>query len=166
MAPITVVALSTSFWGSKLSLPTGTCTRLVLSARNSTLPALISFTAAATSRVTVPVLGLGADVPLPHRRPDPLPLARGTGVAPGPTGDTRPRPGRPRTAASRPPLRLHREAPPGPHRLPRLLGALIGTQGIDDTLGAIGHHLHTYEIVSHTAFAERVARRRTELELR
>ena len=59
MAPITVVALSTSFWGSKLSLPTGTCTRLVLSARNSTLPALISFTAAATSRVTVPVLGLG-----------------------------------------------------------------------------------------------------------
>ncbi len=30
------------------------------------------------------------------------------------------------------------------------LGALIGTEGIDDTLGAIGHHLHTYEIVSHT----------------
>ena len=46
------------------------------------------------------------------------------------------------------------------------LGALIGTQGIDDTLGAIGHHLHTYEIVSHTAFSERVARRRAELELR
>ncbi len=46
------------------------------------------------------------------------------------------------------------------------LGALIGTKGIDDTLGAIGHHLHTYEIVSHTAFAERVARRRSELELR
>ena len=46
------------------------------------------------------------------------------------------------------------------------LGALIGTHGIDDTLGAIGHHLHTYEIVSHTAFAERVARRRGELELR
>ncbi len=46
------------------------------------------------------------------------------------------------------------------------LGALIGTEGIDDTLGAVGHHLHTYEIVSHTAFAERVARRRSELELR
>src|ERR1035438_9537192 len=59
IAPITVVALSISFCGSKLSLPTGTCTRLVLSARNSTLPALISFTAAATSSVTVPVLGFG-----------------------------------------------------------------------------------------------------------
>jgi hypothetical protein len=46
------------------------------------------------------------------------------------------------------------------------LGALIGTDGIDDTLGAIRHHLHTYEIVSHTAFADRVARRRSELELR
>ena len=46
------------------------------------------------------------------------------------------------------------------------MGALIGTEGIDDTLGAIGHHLHTYEIVSHTAFAERVAGRRGELELR
>ncbi len=46
------------------------------------------------------------------------------------------------------------------------LGALIGTEGIDDTLGAVGHHLHTYEIVSHAAFAERVARRRGELELR
>ena len=46
------------------------------------------------------------------------------------------------------------------------LGALIGTEGIDDTLGAIGHHLHTYEIVSHTQFADRVARRRSELELR
>jgi hypothetical protein len=46
------------------------------------------------------------------------------------------------------------------------MGALLGTRGIDDTLEAIGHHLETYEIVSHTAFAERVARRRTELELR
>src|SRR5208283_3111766 len=56
---ITVVALSISFCGSKLNLPTGTCTKLVLSARNSTLPALISFTAAPTSMVTVPILGLG-----------------------------------------------------------------------------------------------------------
>jgi hypothetical protein len=46
------------------------------------------------------------------------------------------------------------------------MGALIGTQGIDDTLGAIGHHLHTYEIISRTTFSERVARRRSELELR
>ncbi|HEY1445903.1 MAG TPA: hypothetical protein VGF51_13505 [Acidimicrobiales bacterium] len=46
------------------------------------------------------------------------------------------------------------------------MGALIGTEGIDDTLEAIGHHLHTYEIISHTTFSERVARRRSELELR
>ena len=46
------------------------------------------------------------------------------------------------------------------------MGALLGTEGIDDTLGAIGHHLHTYEIISRTAFSERVARRRSELELR
>jgi hypothetical protein len=46
------------------------------------------------------------------------------------------------------------------------MGALIGTEGIDDTLGAIRHHLHTYEIISHTPFNERVARRRSELELR
>ena len=46
------------------------------------------------------------------------------------------------------------------------LGALIGTEGIEDTVRAVGHHLHTYEIVSHTPFADRVARRRSELELR
>ena len=46
------------------------------------------------------------------------------------------------------------------------LGALIGTEGIEDTVRAVGHHLHTYEIISHTAFTERVARRRSELELR
>jgi hypothetical protein len=46
------------------------------------------------------------------------------------------------------------------------MGALLGTERIDDTLGAIGHHLHTYEIISRTAFTERVARRRSELELR
>lgn len=46
------------------------------------------------------------------------------------------------------------------------LGALIGTEGIEDTVRAVGHHLHTYEIISRTAFAERVARRRSELELR
>ena len=46
------------------------------------------------------------------------------------------------------------------------LGALMGTEGIEDTVRAVGHHLHTYEIVSHTPFADRVARRRSELELR
>jgi hypothetical protein len=45
------------------------------------------------------------------------------------------------------------------------LGALIGTEGIDDTLGAVGQHLQNYEIISRTAFAERVARRRGDLEL-
>jgi hypothetical protein len=46
------------------------------------------------------------------------------------------------------------------------LAALTGAEGIDDTVTAIGQHLHDYEIVSRTAFAERVARRRGELELR
>ena len=46
------------------------------------------------------------------------------------------------------------------------LAALIGADGIDDTVGAIGQHLHDYEIISRTPFAERVARRRSELELR
>ena len=46
------------------------------------------------------------------------------------------------------------------------LAAHLGTEGIDDTLSAVGHHLHTYEIVSHTPFADRVARRRQEMELR
>src|ERR1035438_2808074 len=56
---ITVAAFSTSFSGGNEILPTGTCTRAVLSVRNSTLPALVSLTALATSKVTVPVLGLG-----------------------------------------------------------------------------------------------------------
>ena len=46
------------------------------------------------------------------------------------------------------------------------LGALLGTERIDDTLSAVGHHLHSYEVVSRTSFADRVARRRAELELR
>src|SRR5260370_3722408 len=56
---MTVIALSTSFCGSNESLPTGTWTSAVLSVRNSTLPALISLTAPATSVVTVPGFGLG-----------------------------------------------------------------------------------------------------------
>jgi hypothetical protein len=69
-------------------------------------------------------------------------------------------------------LRLSRRARSIEKLLPGLtgylasLGALIGTEGIDDTVRALGHHLHTYEIVSRTAFAERVARRRSELEMR
>src|ERR1035438_3539671 len=56
---ITGAALSTNFSGGNEILPTGTCTSAVLSVRNSTLPALVSLTAAATSKVTVPVFGLG-----------------------------------------------------------------------------------------------------------
>src|ERR1051326_516008 len=56
---ITAVAFSTSLSGVKEILPTGTCTSAVLSVRNSTLPALISFTALAMSNVTVPVFGFG-----------------------------------------------------------------------------------------------------------
>jgi hypothetical protein len=46
------------------------------------------------------------------------------------------------------------------------LGALIDAEGIDDTVGAVGHHLHNYEIISRTPFAERIERRRQEQELR
>src|SRR5438477_9771011 len=56
---ISTVAFSTSFSGENEILPTGTCTSAVLSVRNSTLPALTSCTALATSNVTVPVFGLG-----------------------------------------------------------------------------------------------------------
>src|SRR5258708_12168730 len=66
---ITVVALSTSFSGVKEILPTGTWTRAVLSVRNSTLPALISFTALAISVVTVPAFGFA----IRPRCPSPLP---------------------------------------------------------------------------------------------
>src|ERR1700755_2447997 len=54
-----VVAFSISLSGENEILPTGTWTRAVLSVRNSTLPALISFTALAISMVTVPVFGFG-----------------------------------------------------------------------------------------------------------
>src|SRR5579864_5415421 len=56
---ITTVAFSTNLSGVNEILPTGTCTRAVLSVRNSTLPAFTSCTAFATSKVTVPVFGLG-----------------------------------------------------------------------------------------------------------
>src|SRR5579864_2280989 len=54
-----VVAFSTSLLAGNEILPTGTCTRAVLSVRNSTFPALISLIALATSNVTVPVFGFG-----------------------------------------------------------------------------------------------------------
>ena len=56
---ISLLAFSNSLSVSKLALPTGTWITPVLSTRNSTLPAFISFTALATSLVTVPVFGLG-----------------------------------------------------------------------------------------------------------
>jgi hypothetical protein len=55
---------------------------------------------------------------------------------------------------------------PGLTRYLASLAALTGAEGIDDTVAAIGQHLQDYEIVSRTAFTERVARRRGELELR
>src|SRR5260370_40722617 len=58
-AEIRLEAFSTSFSAEKLTFPTGAWMIPVLSTRNSTLPALTSLTAFATSIVTVPVLGLG-----------------------------------------------------------------------------------------------------------
>ena len=46
------------------------------------------------------------------------------------------------------------------------LGALIGTEDIDDTVATVGHHLHNYEVISHTSFADRIEPRRSELEHR
>ena len=40
--------------------------------------------------------------------------------------------------------------------------AIVGTDDIDDTVAAVGHHLHDYEIASRTPFAERVERRRAQ----
>jgi len=53
------LALSSSFSGPNDTLPIGACTMAVLSTRYSTFPALISFTALPTSKVTVPVFGFG-----------------------------------------------------------------------------------------------------------
>src|ERR1017187_4101383 len=58
-AVIRLAAFSISFSAAKLIFPTGAWMMPVLSTRNSTLPALISLIALATSTVTVPVLGLG-----------------------------------------------------------------------------------------------------------
>src|ERR1035437_1151120 len=56
-AAIRLAAFSTSLSAEKLILPTGAWMMPVLSTRNSTLPALISWMALTTS--TVPVFGLG-----------------------------------------------------------------------------------------------------------
>src|SRR5438132_2235899 len=58
-AEMRLEAFSTSLSCAKLIFPTGAWMMPVLSTRNSTLPALISRIALATSTVTVPVLGLG-----------------------------------------------------------------------------------------------------------
>src|SRR5580658_1883286 len=58
-AVIRLAAFSINLSAGKLILPTAEWMMPVLSTRNSTLPALISFMALATSKVTVPVLGLG-----------------------------------------------------------------------------------------------------------
>src|SRR5260370_29509810 len=58
-AAIRLEAFSTSLSAEKLILPTGAWMIPVLSTRNSTLPALISAIALATSTVTVPVFGFG-----------------------------------------------------------------------------------------------------------
>src|SRR6185503_17976029 len=74
--------LSTSAWalatrdsGANEILPNGAWMMPVLSTRNSTLPALISFTALAISTVTVPVLGFGISPRGPSTFPS-LPTAR------------------------------------------------------------------------------------------
>jgi hypothetical protein len=46
------------------------------------------------------------------------------------------------------------------------LGALIGTEGSDDTVTTVGHHLHNYEVISRTSFPDRIEKRRSELEHR
>src|ERR1700691_1795149 len=58
-AVIRLEAFSTSLTGVKLILPIGAWIIPVLSTRNSTLPAFTSWTALATSAVTVAVLGFG-----------------------------------------------------------------------------------------------------------
>ena len=63
---MTAVAFSANLLSSKDTLPTGTCTMPPFSTRYSTFPALISFTVFATSKVTVPVFGLGI-IPLGPR---------------------------------------------------------------------------------------------------
>src|SRR6516225_1462363 len=74
-AVIKLAAFSNSLSVSKLILPTGAWIIPVLSTRNSTLPALTSFTALATSTVTVPVLGLGINPRGPRTLPS-LPTER------------------------------------------------------------------------------------------
>src|SRR5271169_7093463 len=58
-AEIKLAAFSTSLSLAKLVLPTGAWIMPVLYTRNSTLPALTSLTALATSTLTVPVFGFG-----------------------------------------------------------------------------------------------------------
>jgi len=76
-----VLMFSTSLASGKETLPTVEWTMLVLSTRNSTLPALVSSTAFLMSKVTVPDFGLGMRPLVPRMRPS-LPTPRMTsGVA-------------------------------------------------------------------------------------
>ena len=69
MASISTRKFSLSFSAPKETLPKGTCTMAVLSTRYSTLPALMSAMALATSGVTVPLLGFGMRPLGPRTRP-------------------------------------------------------------------------------------------------
>mmetsp|Transcript_7432 Transcript_7432/g.21997 ORF Transcript_7432/g.21997 Transcript_7432/m.21997 type:complete len:204 (-) Transcript_7432:341-952(-) len=71
----------TSCSGVNEARPKPTCTLPPLSARYSTLPPLKSFTAAATSVVTVPALGLGMRPRGPSTRPSLATLGIMSGVA-------------------------------------------------------------------------------------
>src|SRR6266567_3372906 len=74
-ASITAWAFSASFALSNWILPMGQWTMPALSTRNSTLPALTSLMALATSKVTVPVFGLGISPRGPSTLPS-LPAER------------------------------------------------------------------------------------------
>src|SRR5215813_10771018 len=75
----TAFALPISCSGLKEALPNGTCTIPALSTRNSSLPALISFTALPISTVTVPVRGFG----MSPRGPRTLPIRPTTAIMSG-----------------------------------------------------------------------------------
>src|ERR1043166_6045600 len=78
---ISDAALSRSWSAENEILPTGTWMIDVLSTRNSTLPALISEIALATSNVTVPVFGFGIS---PRAASSPTPSSESRGRVFGP----------------------------------------------------------------------------------
>ena len=106
-----------------------------------------------------------AHLPLRQCRPDPFPLASGSRVAirAGATlrhravGLARLHESRRRTSIAR--------LMPGLNGYLVSMAALLDSEGIDDTLVAVRHHLHTYKIVSHVP-RRSVHRHRAELEHR